>query len=51
MEAIRLNREGWSHKQIAEHLDVHDKDCVKIGVRKYREQGSNGLMDCRGNPS
>ncbi|QOS98320.1 helix-turn-helix domain-containing protein [Brevibacterium sp. JNUCC-42] len=38
----------WTHKQIAEHLGINDKDRVKVWMRKYRKQGEFGLLDERG---
>ena len=52
LEAIRLHtEEQWSYRQIAEHFGVQDKDRVKKWMRKYREQGLDGLVDRRGDPS
>ncbi len=48
-EAIRLHvEENWSYRQVTEHLGIHDKDCVKKWMRKYREAGEFGLLDQRG---
>ncbi|QOT01353.1 helix-turn-helix domain-containing protein [Brevibacterium sp. JNUCC-42] len=49
LEAVRLHLdEKWTHKQIAEHLGISDKDRVKVWMRKYRKQGEFGLLDQRG---
>ncbi|QDX91876.1 transposase [Brevibacillus laterosporus] len=35
LEAVRLHlNEKWTHKQIAEHLGINDKDRVKVWMRK-----------------
>ncbi|RAP30406.1 hypothetical protein C2W64_01602 [Brevibacillus laterosporus] len=48
LEAVRLHlNEKWTHKQIAEHLGINDKDRVKVWMRKYRKQGEFGLLDQR----
>ncbi|QOS98426.1 transposase [Brevibacterium sp. JNUCC-42] len=45
LEAVRLHLdEKWTHKQIAEHLGINDKDCVKVWMRKYIE--SRGNLAC-----
>ena len=49
VEAIRLHvEEGWSYQKIADHLDINDKNRVKIWMRKYRQLGEYGLLDQRG---
>ncbi|MGO4185774.1 transposase [Paenibacillus sp. TAF43_2] len=49
VEAIRLHvEEGWSYQKIADHLNINDKNRVKIWVRKYRQLGEYGLLDQRG---
>jgi transposase-like protein len=50
-EAVRLFiREGWCYRKITEHLEVHDKDRVKVWVRKYRAKGEAAFEDRRGDP-
>lgn len=40
VEAIRLHvDEGWGYSKITTHLDVHDKNRVKVWMKKYREKG------------
>lgn len=49
VEAIRLHvEEGWSYQKIADHLNINDKNRVKIWMRKYRQLGEYGLLDQRG---
>lgn len=51
LEAIRLHvDEGWSYSKITEHLEVHDKNRVKVWMRKYREEGATAFEDRRGDP-
>jgi transposase len=51
IEAIRLHvEEGWVYSRIAKHLDIQDKDRVKIWMRKYRKVGQTAFEDRRGNP-
>lgn len=50
-EAIRLHLvEGWTQGQVTSHLGIHDKDRVKMWVRKYRKVGDELFTDRRGNP-
>lgn len=50
-EAIRLHVvEGWSYREITEHLAIYDKDRVKKWMRKYRESGEESFKDGRGGP-
>ncbi|CAN7307104.1 helix-turn-helix domain-containing protein [Paenibacillus sp. LjRoot153] len=50
-EAIRLHMvEGWSYREITEHLEIHDKGRVKKWMRKYRECGEESFKDKRGVP-
>lgn len=52
VEAVRLHKEeGWSYRQITEHLEIHDQDRVKKWMRTYRECGVAGFEDKRENPS
>lgn len=51
LEAIRLHvDEGWSYSKITDHLELHDKDRVKVWMRKYREKGVAAFEDRRGDP-
>ena len=51
LEAIRLHvDEGWSYSKITDHLELHDKNRVKVWMRKYREKGATALEDRRGDP-
>ncbi|WP_019120481.1 helix-turn-helix domain-containing protein [Brevibacillus massiliensis] len=48
-EAIRLHvEEGWTYRQITEHLNIYDKDRVKRWMQKYKQLGEFGLLDQRG---
>ncbi|WP_246281359.1 helix-turn-helix domain-containing protein [Saccharibacillus qingshengii] len=48
-EAIRLHvEEKWTHRQITDHLHIHDVDRVRKWMQKYRKQGEFGLLDQRG---
>jgi transposase len=50
-EDIRLHTvEGWSYREITEHLDIYDKGRVKKWMRKYRECGEESFKDNRGGP-
>ncbi len=50
-EAIRLHvKEGWTRRQVAEHLGINDTDRVKLWARWYRERGEDAFIDRRGNP-
>jgi transposase len=49
VEAIRLHvEEGWTYRRITEHLEIADKDLMKVWMRKYRKLGEFGLLDRRG---
>ncbi|WP_027085583.1 helix-turn-helix domain-containing protein [Cohnella panacarvi] len=49
VEAIRLHvEEGWTYRQINEHLGIADQDRMKKWMRKYRNLGQFGLLDRRG---
>ncbi|MEK4105573.1 transposase [Paenibacillus sp. FSL R10-2791] len=51
LEALRLHvDEGWSYSKITEHLDLHDKNRVKVWMSKYREKGATAFEDRRGDP-
>lgn len=51
LEAVRLHvEEGWSYREIVEHLGIQDKDRVKVWMRKYRAKGMAAFEDRRGNP-
>lgn len=50
-EAIRLHlEEKWSYRKITEHLNIQDRDRVKVWMRKYRKNGTTVFEDRRGNP-
>ncbi|UJF32128.1 helix-turn-helix domain-containing protein [Paenibacillus hexagrammi] len=50
-EAIRLHEvEGWSYREITEHLGIYDKGRVKKWMSKYRECGEESFKDKRGGP-
>jgi transposase len=47
--AIRLHvEEGWTYRQITEHLGIADNGRMKVWMRKYRKLGEFGLLDRRG---
>lgn len=48
LEALALKKKGWTKKQIAEKLAIHDPDQIKVWARKHRKQGAYGLVDRRG---
>ncbi|WP_341281278.1 helix-turn-helix domain-containing protein [Paenibacillus sp. FSL H8-0537] len=49
LEAIRLHVvEGWTYRQIINHLGIADVCRMKVWMRKYRKQGEFGLLDRRG---
>lgn len=49
VEAIRLHvEEGWTYRQIINHLGIADEHRMKIWMRKYRKLGEFGLLDRRG---
>lgn len=51
LEAIRLHvDEGWNYRKIADHLEVQDKDRIKVWMRKYRDMGPAAFKDKRGDP-
>lgn len=51
LEAIRLHVDlRWSYSKITDHLAVHDKDRVKVWMRKYRKEGAEAFEDKRGGP-
>jgi len=51
LEAVRLHvDEGWSYSKITDHLEIHDKDRVKVWMRMYRKKGSAAFVDRRGDP-
>ncbi|UNK16410.1 helix-turn-helix domain-containing protein [Paenibacillus sp. N3/727] len=51
IEAVRLFiEEGWCYRKIAEHLEIQDKDRVRVWVRKYRAEGQAAFEDRRGDP-
>lgn len=50
-EAIRLHvEERWSHREVAVHLGINDRNRVKLWVRRFREKGEELFIDRRGNP-
>ncbi|WP_028784039.1 helix-turn-helix domain-containing protein [Thalassobacillus devorans] len=51
MEALTLKKKGWTKRQIANKLGIHDRDLIKAWARKYRAQGAYGLVDRRGRGS
>ncbi|QYK67460.1 transposase [Paenibacillus sp. S02] len=49
VKAIRLHiEEGWTYRQINEHLGIVDENRMKVWMRKYRMLGEFGLLDRRG---
>jgi transposase len=51
VEAVRLHvDEEWSYSKITAHLDIHDKNRVRVWMKKYREEGQAAFEDRRGDP-
>ncbi|MEK4510834.1 transposase [Paenibacillus anaericanus] len=51
VEAVRLFvEEGWCYRKITEHLEIHDKNRVRVWVKKYQVKGQAAFKDRRGDP-
>lgn len=48
MEAMRLRELGYTNPQIAEKLNIADRDRVKVWWRNYRKDGEAAFIDKRG---
>jgi transposase len=51
MEAMRLRELGYTNPQIAEKLNIADRDRVKVWWRNYRKDGEAAFIDKRGRPN
>jgi transposase-like protein len=48
MEAMRLRELGYTNPQIAEKLNIAERDRVKVWWRNYRKDGETAFIDKRG---
>ncbi|WP_054956435.1 helix-turn-helix domain-containing protein [Paenibacillus dakarensis] len=49
-KAIAMRLDGMTKKEVAEALSIPDIGRLKVWMRKYREQGEQGLIDRRRKP-
>jgi transposase len=47
-KAVEMRLQGIPKAQVAEELGIQDVGRLKVGMKKYREQGDFGLMEHRG---
>ncbi|MFC7679735.1 helix-turn-helix domain-containing protein [Paenibacillus sp. GCM10028914] len=46
-KAVAMRLEGMTKKEVAAALEISDIGRLKVWMRKYREQGEEGLVDRR----